>query len=63
MHLDDPLKSLTICRRAHIVITTYADDGSEVFMDSSIFPTLIVSKRREWEKNPSGTRCYAIQPL
>ena len=64
IHLDDLLKSLMICRRAHIVITTYADDGSEVFMDSSIFPALIVSKRREWEKNPRGTRCYVqFNPL
>jgi hypothetical protein len=64
IHLDDLLKSLMICRRAHIAITTRADDGSEVFMDSSIFPMLLVSKRREWEKNPKGTRCYVqFNPL
>ena len=33
-------------------------------MDSSIFPTLLMSKRREWEKNPRGTRCYVqFNPL
>src|SRR6266571_4914398 len=45
IHLDDLLKSLMICRRAHIVITTRADDGCEVFMDSSICRALLVRKR------------------
>jgi hypothetical protein len=58
IHLHDLIKSLLICRRTNITITSKQDDGSEVFMDSSIFPTLVITKRREWEKNPKGTRCY-----
>jgi hypothetical protein len=64
IHLNDLIKSLLICRRTNIVITSTQDDGSEVFMDSSIFPTLVITKRREWEKNPKGTRCYVqFNPL
>jgi hypothetical protein len=64
IHLQDLIKSLLICRRTNISITSKQDDGSEVFMDSSIFPTLVITKRREWEKNPKGTRCYVqFNPL
>jgi hypothetical protein len=64
IHLHDLIKSLLICRRTNITITSKQDDGSEVFMDSSIFPTLVITKRREWEKNPKGTRCYVqFNPL
>ncbi len=64
IRLDDLIKSLTICRRANIVIAFEDKDGIEVIMDSSIFPMLIITKRREWEKNPKGTRCYVqFNPL
>jgi hypothetical protein len=48
IHFNDLVKSLLICRRANIAITGRHDDGAEVFIDSSIFPTLIMVKRHEW---------------
>jgi hypothetical protein len=63
MHLLDLIRSLTICRRAAIVIRKKGKKG-EVYMDSAIFPTLIIAKRREWEENPKGTYCYVeFNPL
>jgi hypothetical protein len=33
-------------------------------MDSAIFPTLIIARRKEWEENPKGTQCYVqFNPL
>lgn len=64
IRLDDLIKSLTICRRATIVISAQDKDESEVVMDSSIFPVLVIVKRRDWEKNPKRTRCYVqFNPL
>jgi hypothetical protein len=64
IHFDDLVKSLLICCRANIAITSHHDNGTEVFMDSSIFPMLIMVKRHEWEKNPKDARCYVqFNPL
>lgn len=64
IRLDDLIKSLTICRRANIVISAEANDASEMVMDSSIFPMLVIVKRRDWEQNPKHTRCYVqFNPL
>ena len=63
MHLDSLIRSLTICRRASVVIRKKADAG-KVLMDSSIFPTLIIANRSEWEQNPKHTYCYVqFNPL
>ena len=64
IRLDDLIKSLTICRRANIVISSVDQDGTKTVMDSSIFPTLVIVSRREWEKDPKATRCYVqFNPL
>ena len=64
MRWNDLIHSLLICRRATIVITARDDCGRETFLDSSIFPTLLIAKRRDWEKNPKGSRCYVqFNPL
>jgi hypothetical protein len=64
IRLDDLIKSLTICRRSNVVISAQANNDAELVMDSSIFPTLIIVKRRDWERNPKRTRCYVqFNPL
>jgi hypothetical protein len=64
INLEDLLKSLTICRRATIAISSRDKEEAEVFMDSSIFPTLVIARRRDWEKDPKNTRCYVqFNPL
>ena len=63
MRLSELIRSLTVCRRASIVIRKKGDKG-EVYMDSAIFPTLIIARRKEWEENPKGTQCYVeFNPL
>jgi hypothetical protein len=63
MRLSELIRSLTVCRRASIVIRKKGEKG-EVYMDSAIFPTLIIAKRKEWEENPRGTYCYVeFNPL
>ena len=64
IRLDDLIKSLTVCRRSNVVISAQANNDAELVMDSSIFPTLIIVKRRDWERNPKRTRCYVqFNPL
>jgi hypothetical protein len=63
MQLLELIRALTVCRRASIVIRKKSDKG-EVYMDSAIFPTLIIARRKEWEANVKGTQCYVeFNPL
>jgi hypothetical protein len=63
MHLDSLIRCLTICRRASIIIRKKGERGA-VLMDSSIFPTVMIAHRSQWEENPKHTYCYAqFNPL
>jgi hypothetical protein len=64
MHLYALLRSLTICRRAHVAIRKHGDKGRQVYMDFSIFPTLVIAGREDWLRDPKHTRCYVqFNPL
>jgi len=58
MHLHALIRSLTICRRAQVAIRKRGGDGRKVYMDSSIFPTLVIAGRDDWQQDPKQTRCY-----
>jgi hypothetical protein len=64
MHLHALVRSLTICRRAQVAIRKQGGGGRKVYMDSSIFPTLVIADRDDWQQNPKQTRCYVqFNPL
>ncbi len=64
MHIHALLRSLTICRRAQVAIRKREDKGRQVYMDSSIFPTLVIAGREDWRRDPKHTRCYVqFNPL
>jgi hypothetical protein len=55
------IQSLKICNLSNISVETH--DG-KVLIQSALFPTIIISSRHEWLKNPKGTRCYVqFNPL
>jgi len=56
------IKSLLICRRTNITITASQDDGSEVFMDSSIFPTLVITNAVNGRKNRRARLLRPVNP-
>lgn len=56
-------RSLLICRSAGLLIKKKGDE-KEVLLDSSIFPTVMISSRREWQSDPKNARCYVqFNPL
>jgi hypothetical protein len=60
--LDDLKKSLLICRSVGLNIT--ARGGDETIMDSSIFPLVVISSRKNWKADPKGSRCFVqFNPL
>jgi hypothetical protein len=64
MHLHALLRSLTICRRAQVAIRKQGGKGRQVYMESSIFPTLVIAGREDWCQDPKHTRCYVqFNPL
>ncbi len=61
IHLDNLLEALTICSRCQIQVTT---SNGESVLESSIFPTLIITNRKQWLKKPKDSQCYvAFNPL
>ena len=61
MSHDEIKRSLYICRGAGLRVE---GQGGDVEMESSIFPTVIISNRKEWKKDPKNTFCYVqFNPL
>ena len=48
-------RSLLICRSTGIYIEK---SNGEKILNSSIFPTVIISNRKEWNADPKSARCY-----
>jgi hypothetical protein len=62
MSLDEVKRSLLICRSVGLHITKLGED--DVILDSSIFPTVMISNRKNWRTDPKGARCYVqFNPL
>jgi hypothetical protein len=60
--LDDLKRSLLICRSVGLSITERG--GDETIMDSSIFPLVVISSRKNWRADPKGSRCFVqFNPL
>jgi hypothetical protein len=60
--LNDLKKSLLICRGAGLHVTKLGED--EALMESSIFPTVMISSRKSWRADPKGSRCFVqFNPL
>jgi hypothetical protein len=56
-------RSLLICRSAGLRIER-KDGEKEVMLDSSIFPTVMISNRKDWRTDPKNARCYVqFNPL
>jgi hypothetical protein len=56
-------RSLLICRSAGLRIERRGGER-EVILDSSIFPTVMISSRKEWKADPKNTYCYVqFNPL
>src|SRR6266705_3756390 len=56
-------RSLLICRSAGLYIERKGGER-EVILDSSIFPTVMISSRRDWKADPKNARCYVqFNPL
>ena len=63
MSHDELRRSLLICRSAGLHIEKKGGE-KEVLLDSSIFPTVMISSRREWQADPKNARCYVqFNPL
>jgi hypothetical protein len=63
MSHDELRRSLLICRSAGLHIERKGGE-KEVLLDSSIFPTVMISSRREWKADPKNARCYVqFNPL
>jgi hypothetical protein len=63
MSHDELKRSLLICRSAGLRIEKRGGE-KEVILDSSIFPTVMISSRREWKNDPRNARCYVqFNPL
>jgi hypothetical protein len=59
---DELRRSLLICRSAGLRIERKGE--KEVLLDSSIFPTVMISNRKEWKADPKNARCYVqFNPL
>jgi hypothetical protein len=57
----DLIEALKICNLSTIAIET--PDGTAI-IQSTIFPTLLLSSKSDWLKNPKETRCYVqFNPL
>lgn len=55
------IEGLKICSATQLTLATA--DGENV-INSAIFPMLMLAGRKQWEKNPSSTRCYVkFHPL
>jgi hypothetical protein len=60
--LDDLKRSLLICRSVGLNIIERG--GDETIMDSSIFPLVVISSRKNWRTDPKGSRCFVqFNPL
>ena len=56
-------RSLLICRSAGRRIER-KDGEKEVVLDSSIFPTVMISNRKDWKADPKNAQCYVqFNPL
>jgi hypothetical protein len=56
-------RSLSICRSAGLLIERKSGE-KEVLLDSSIFPMVMISSRKDWRDDPKNTRCYVqFNPL
>jgi hypothetical protein len=56
-------RSLLICRSAGLRIEKKGGER-EVILDSSIFPTVMISSRKDWKADPKNARCYVqFNPL
>jgi hypothetical protein len=56
-------RSLLICRSTGLCIKKKGGE-KEVILDSSIFPTVMISSRRDWMASPKNTYCYVqFNPL
>jgi hypothetical protein len=63
MSHDELRRSLLICRSAGLHIEKKSGE-KEVLLDSSIFPTVMLSTRRDWKADPKTARCYVqFNPL
>ena len=63
MSHDELRRSLLICRSAGLRIEKKGGE-KDVLLDSSIFPTVIISSRKDWKADPKNTRCYVqFNPL
>jgi len=63
MSHDELKRSLLICRSAGLHIERKGGER-EVMLDSSIFPTVMISSRRDWKADPKNARCYVqFNPL
>jgi hypothetical protein len=63
MSHDELKRSLLICRSAGLYIERKGGER-EVILDSSIFPTVMISSRRDWKADPKNARCYVqFNPL
>ncbi|MDQ3839390.1 MAG: hypothetical protein M3297_08985 [Thermoproteota archaeon] len=60
--LNDLKKSLLICRGAGLHVTKSGED--DPLLESSIFPTVMISNRKSWRADPKGSRCFVqFNPL
>jgi hypothetical protein len=63
MSHDELRRSLLICRSAGLRIEKKGGE-KEVLLDSSIFPTVMISSRKDWKADPKNARCYVqFNPL
>ena len=59
----DRLRSLLICRGAGLCIEKKSGE-KDVILDSSIFPTVMISSWKDWKNDPKNTYCYVqFNPL
>ena len=61
MNFPNLMTSLRINRRCGIVLT---NEEGETCLDSPIFPVLMLTRRRQWEADPTASKCYVqFNPL
>jgi len=63
MALDELKRSLLICTGTRLYVEKKGGEG-EVLLNSSIFPTVMISNRKDWRADPRNTYCYVqFNPL
>ena len=64
MALDELKRSLLICTGAQAFYVEKKGRGRGGHANSSIFPTVMISNRKDWKADPRNTYCYVqFNPL